>query len=73
MGDLFREMAPTVLNAANASTGDGATFVHDEALGTERLLHPGDTSGAIALRFGVNDPQVIPNMHLALHDAAIVS
>jgi hypothetical protein len=65
-GDELREMAPTVLNAANQRSGDGATFVLDAALGTERLLRPGDVSGPIEMRFRVKDPLSIPNVHLVV-------
>ena len=55
-GEDLREMAPAVLNAANGRGGDGATFVLDAALGTDRVLRPGDVSGPVLMRFRVKDP-----------------
>lgn len=63
-GDVDSELRPAVLNAANGAADNGATFVYDEALGTERVLAPGAVSGPILLRFRVKDPLRIPAMHL---------
>ena len=64
LGSDFRALAPAVLNASNGVSGEGATFVFAEALGTARTLRPGETSGAIVLRLRLQDPLQVPNMRL---------
>jgi hypothetical protein len=41
-------------------------FVLDDALGTERVLGPGEVSGPVVMRVRVKDPLVVPNMHLVV-------
>ena len=66
MGDEGRDRMPAVLNASNGKANDGATFEYADALGTERLLPPGAVSGPVVLRFRVQDPLRIPDMHLVV-------
>lgn len=66
MGDEEREYMPDVLNAANSEANDGATFVYDEALGSERQLPPGGLSGPVLITLRLRDPLRIPDMHLVV-------
>ncbi len=66
MGDELREWIPTVLNAANGAANDGASFVFDAALGSERTLAPGGVTGPVLIRMRVADPLRIPDMHLVV-------
>ena len=64
LGEDGRDRMPVVLNASNKKENDGATFIYDAALGTDRMLLPGGLSGPVLLRFKVVDPLRIPDMHL---------
>lgn len=64
MGNENRDKSPQLLNAANGVRGDGATFVLDAALGTTRMLRPGEISGPVLIRLKPADRQVVPDMHL---------
>ena len=64
MGDVLSELAPEVLNAENGVRGNGARFVYDGALGTERVLPPGGVSGAMPWRLRLQDPVRVPDMHV---------
>jgi hypothetical protein len=64
MGADLRELAPEVLNAGNGITGAGATFDFTAALGSRGVLEPGATSGAVLLRFRMQDLLRVPDMHL---------
>ena len=66
MGDELREWIPTVLNAANGAANDGASFVFDAALGSERTLAPGAVTGPVLIQMRVVDPLRIPDMHLVV-------
>jgi hypothetical protein len=63
-GSDLRDRMPEVLNASNKAQDDGATFVYEDALGSERILRPGGISGPVLLRFRVKDPLRIPDTHL---------
>ena len=63
-GDVRRELAPEILNAANGKTGDGATFVYDQALGSDGILAPGEVSGAMLWRLRLQDVRRSPGLHV---------
>jgi len=66
MGDLLKEYAPTILNATNHKDGDGATFDYSPVLGTEQVLEPGALSGQVVWHLKVQNPLLIPDIHVAL-------
>jgi len=63
-GSDHREFAPEVLNAVNGVRGAGARFEYDKALGSDRVLAPGESSGALAWRLRVPNPRRVPDLHL---------
>lgn len=64
MGDEFAEKAPEILNASNGRSGAGASFVYDDALGSAAVLEPEGVSGAMRWRMRLQDPRLIPNLHV---------
>lgn len=65
MGDMYEELAPTILNATNQKQGKGAVFDYSPALGSDQILEPGALSGQIVWRLKLQDPLRIPDIHIA--------
>lgn len=66
LGDMLKELSPTILNATNHKEGDGAVFDYSPALGTEQVLEPGALSGQIVWHLKLQDPLRIPDIHIAM-------
>lgn len=66
MGDEYKDKAPLILNSGNHKDGVGATFDYTPALGTDRALEPGALSGQIVWHLKLQDPQKIPDLHIAV-------
>jgi hypothetical protein len=68
-GDVGRERAPTILNAANGLEGAGAVFDFSDAIGGAGLLEPGAHTAAVVLRLRLEDPLDVPDLHVSVRAA----
>jgi hypothetical protein len=60
------DFAPVVLNARSGGSGPGAQFDLGAALGTDNVLAPGATSGALLIRLRLKDPLRVPDAHYTI-------
>jgi hypothetical protein len=66
MGDMGKEFTPTILNATNGKSQDGATFEYSHALGSEGVLAPSGVSGEMVWRLKLVNPKRVPDMHFSV-------
>jgi hypothetical protein len=63
-GTELREFSPTILNSLNGLAGVGAEIDFSRAMGSSRRLLPGEISSPVEVRFRLQDPLRIPDMHV---------
>jgi hypothetical protein len=63
MGELWKEHAPTILNASNNKQGSGAVFDYSALLGSSDALEPGAETGAFPWKLRLSASELIPDLH----------
>lgn len=65
-GEVWKDFAPELLNAANEKTGAGAQINYSDALGDSHELAPGAITDVVVWRLRITDLEKIPDMHLSI-------
>jgi hypothetical protein len=66
MGEDMKEFSPTIANATNEKSKEGAAFEYSQALGTDGVLAPSGVSGAIVWKLKLVDPTRVSDIHISI-------